>query len=188
MPSQAFTHTLEALLVDAAALQEAHTKLMVGKRDRRRELHHLNRASIVFSVSAWEGYVEAIALEAVLSAKPPAPPLGLWVVVEAQARKLIERFHTPNAGNVRKLFAEVLGLPDVSAAWKWQKCRPATAKKYLDDLLNIRHHIAHGVQPRPAVMGDDAAYWRRFVRQLAVKTDIRVAQHLEGEFGVRVGW
>lgn len=38
MPSRASTHTLGALLADAAALQDAHTKLKIGKRDCRREL------------------------------------------------------------------------------------------------------------------------------------------------------
>jgi hypothetical protein len=188
MPSNAFNDTLSPLLQDAGELKEIHSKLKTGKVGRQYGLASLNRASVIMSVSAWEGYVEAVTMEAVLATKATSGPHGLWDIAVGNAESLIKRFNTPDSGNVRKLFAAAIGLTDVTANWRWANCSVKKSTSYLDNLLYLRHQIAHGVKPRPSIAEVDATFWREFVEKLGRKTDATVRDYLCSGFGVSVPW
>jgi RiboL-PSP-HEPN len=60
------------------------------------------------------------------------------------AKSKISALNTPNHINVKKLYSTVLGLQDFTIGWG---ARRWTAQAYitkLDDLLTLRHRIAHG--------------------------------------------
>ncbi|PJZ59447.1 hypothetical protein CH376_23650 [Leptospira adleri] len=52
-------------------------------------------------------------------------------------------FHTPKAKNVDKLFADLLGITQISLSWYWQKMDCTKASKKLDEFVTIRGNIAH---------------------------------------------
>jgi hypothetical protein len=39
----------------------------------------------------------------------------------------------------------------VTAGWYWQNCDPQKAKALLNEAIKKRHHVAHGVNPRPII-------------------------------------
>jgi hypothetical protein len=141
-------------------------------------LASLNRAAVVITVSAWESYVEELMRESLRALYPAAPPLGHWPALSAFVLGEVGRFHTPNAQNVANLIQRCLGLPNVRASWGWRNCTSAQAENLLDQALNLRHQIAHGVNPRPAIDNRYSNWLPGFVRRLARCADNAVRNHL----------
>lgn len=190
MPSKAFTHHLLVLLEDADELLDAQQKLLAGAGRRRQwGKGSINRAVVVMCVSAWEGFVEQVVLEAVDTIHPAiGTPLGMWPVLSASARNLVGRFHTPNVDNVKKLINDSLGLADVTSSWSWRGCSAARARKQLADALKLRHQIAHGVRPSPVIPSRDAIGLLRFCRRIGIRTDSAIRHHLVSALGITSPW
>jgi hypothetical protein len=151
LPSTALTGHLVPLLTDAADLELAHGQLRTGRPGRQYGLAALNRAVVVVCISAWEAYIEELVRESLAALRPPTPPLGSWPALNASVRGLLGRFNTPNADQVRQLFSDALGLPDIHLSWAWQNSTSTQAVQRLAFAMDLRHQIAHGVNPRPLV-------------------------------------
>lgn len=165
MPSRAFTDHLLPLLRDAEDLDDATVDLRDAGWRPRPGPGALSRAVVVACVSAWEAYVEELVRESLTAIKPVAPPLGPWAALNAAARAAIGRFNTPNTDQVRLLIADAIGLPDVHHSWAWSGCPPARARERLQQAMDLRHAVAHGVNPRPAVNAVYASLLPEFFRQ-----------------------
>lgn len=188
MSSKAFSQYLDALLKDAEELEKAHGKLRTNKQGRQWGLGALNRGVVVISVSAWEAYIEELVKECLEAMRPPAPPFGVWPSLNAAARSQIGRFNTPNPDNVRTLLSEAIGIADVTDSWFWQGTSPKRARERLAEALRHRHHIAHGVNPRPTIHNQYASRLPEFFRRLGRCTDGAVRGYLVGTLGVRKPW
>jgi hypothetical protein len=126
--------------------------------------------------------------ECLAALRPAAPPLDPWPALNAWISGLIGRFHTPDAANVTRLIDQSLSLANVHLAWTWPSCTSAQAVRRLDDALNYRHQIAHGVHPRPGITNTYATSLSRFVRRLAACTDRAVRHHLVTVLGIANPW
>ena len=188
MASNAFTAQLLPLLDDAVHLYEAANLLPVGRTGRLFRIAALNRAIVVTCTSAWEAYIEELVRESLNVLRPAAPPLGLWPALNATVRGQLGRFNTPNTENIRLLISDALGLPDVHTSWAWQNCTSAQAVQRLADAMNLRHQIAHGVNPRPVVATLYASQLPDFFRRLGRCTDRAVRDHFEGVLGIVNPW
>jgi hypothetical protein len=135
-------------------------------------------ADVVMSLSAWEAYVEELVKESVTSFKPAVPTNTLWQSINADARSKIGRFHTPSTDNVRTLIADTIGLQDVTMSWHWQHMTVQQAKDRLGVALTYRHHIAHGVNPRPTIHNSCASRLPAFFKTLGRCTDRAVRDYL----------
>ncbi len=188
MASLALSSVLLPLLADARELEEAHTRLRTGRRGRQWRLGALNRAVVVMGVSAWEAYVEEVLKEAVVALRPANQPLGSWSALNAVALSQAGRFNNPNVQNVRALFADLIGLPDVTTAWFWRNCTTARAREYLEEAMRQRHHIAHGVNPRPTIHNAYSSWLPDFFEKLGTCTDGAVRLHLVTVLGIPNPW
>ncbi len=188
MPSNAFTVHLFNLLEDAENLNEAYDRLKTGKPGPQSELVPLNRAAVVICVSAWEAYIEELIRESVVAMRPAAPPLGAWSVHNAWILGQLGRFNNPNMENVRTLISDAIGLQDVQQSWVWQNCTSAQAIQRLTHAMRLRHQIAHGVNPRPAVNNDYSSQLPGFFRRLGRATDRAVRNHLVNAIGLVHPW
>lgn len=188
MPSRAFTDYLDALLKDAEEIQNAHTELRTGNPGRQWGLGGLNRASVVMCVSAWEAYVEELIKESLEKMKPAGAPLGNWPALNASARSEIGRFNNPNPDKVRMLFADGIGLQNISDNWHWHGCSKKEAIDNLQKALNFRHKIAHGVNPRPTVHNYYSRWLPGFFRRLGKETDEAVKNYLVNVLSLPAPW
>ncbi len=188
MPSNAFSSHLRDLLGDTEELKDAHSQLKTGNPGRQYGLGALNRAVIVLSVSAWESYLEQLIREALLACRPQAPPTGLWSALNEFCIVQVKRFHTPNANNVKELFLNTLGLADIRSAWVWRNLTQQQAIAKLDDALQFRLMIAHGVNPRPTIHHRYASVLPDFIVRLARATDDATRAHLGAMFGIQNPW
>lgn len=60
------------------------------------------------------------------------------------ARSRISSLNTPNPGNVQKLCAAVIGLSGLSSNWTSKRLDEGAYISRMNDLLTLRHRIAHG--------------------------------------------
>jgi hypothetical protein len=148
----------------------------------------LNRAVVVVCASAWEAYIEALVLESLNFLQPPAPPLGLWPALNATVRGQLGRFNNPNRDNIRMLLSDALGLQNIHTFWAWQNCTSDQAVQRLTQALDVRHAIAHGVNPRPIVATFYATQLPDFYRRLGRCTDRAVRDHLVNVLGIVNPW
>lgn len=189
MPSNAFNDHLMKLLEDAKDLLLAHRRLRTGQAGRQWRLAALNRAVVVTCVSAWEGYVEEVLLEAVNTLRPAVGgPLGNWPALNASARSAIGRFHNPNVDQVRTLFSDGIGLADITASWRWRSCTVEHARDLLTRALRHRQEIAHGVNPRPIIHVAYATQLPAFFRRLGSQTDAGIREFLVNTLGIANPW
>jgi hypothetical protein len=172
MPSHAYMILLEVLVADAADSEAAHTRLRTGQPGRQWGLGAINRAVVVLCVSAWEAYLEEVLKEAIEVLRPRGPDMGTWPALKAAAMSEIGRFNNPNVENSTRLFASCIGLADVTVSWGWRNCARQTARDYLNDALTHRHHIAHGVNPRPTIHNGYSGWLPGFFRRLGNCTDV----------------
>jgi len=140
-------------------------------------------------VSAWEAYVEEVVKEALDILKPASPPLGVWPALNASGRSNVGRFNNPNVQNTRMLLRDCIGLDDITDSWAWDRTTAARACERLEEAIRYRHHIAHGVIPRPVIHNQQ--YTGRlpaFFRNLGVTTDEGVTDYFNDEYGIATGW
>ena len=188
MPSNAYAAHLEPLLDDAQELLNAHAALRTGARGRQYGLAALNRATVVMCVSAWEAFIEELVREALEAIRPSAPPLGTWPALNASARGAIGRFNTPNTDQVRLLLSDSIGLPDIQNQWSWRNCSPAQARPRLQQAMDYRHEIAHGVNPRPVIHNQYSSRLPELFRSLGRCTDAAVRNYLVNTLGIANPW
>lgn len=188
MPSIAFRDHLLPLLADARHLNETRQRLPPGTTDRPGCLLALNRGVVVVCISAWEAYVEALVRESLEALRPPAPPLGLWPALNATVRGQFGRFNTPSTDNVRLLISDALGLANVHHAWTWPRTTSSQAVALLAAAMDLRHQIAHGVNPRPIVHNGYATQLPVLFRRLGRCTDAAVRSHLVATLGIANPW
>lgn len=188
MASRSFRNYLVVLLQDAEELIQAHAKLRTGQRGRQWKLGALNRAVVLMCVSAWEAYVEELAKEALESFRPTMGAVSQWQSLNAACRSQIGRFNTPNSQNVRLLIADAIGLQNVTDSWHWQNCTVVDARRRLDEVLDFRHKIAHGVNPRPIIHNQWVGKLPTFFRILGRCTDKAVRHYLRTKLGVKKPW
>ncbi len=187
MPSSSYTTVLEPLLADVADLIGAHEDGRTGQRGRQWHLSGLNRSIVVITVSAWEAYVESVVSEVVDAIRPAAPPLDPWPALKAHVDSSRGRFNTPNPDNVKKHVATI-GVANITTAWAWQANSAAQVRQRLEDLVMLRHKIAHGVHPRPTVHHKYAVAAPALVRKVAQCTDAAIKLDVQNRLGVTLAW
>lgn len=188
MPSNAYTGHLLPLLRDAEDLDDGYAELRVSTPGRARSLSALNRAAVVICVSAWEAYVEELVRESLEALRPVGPAMGAWPALNATARAAVGRFNTPNTDQVRILISDTIGLPDIQNAWTWFNCTSSQAQARLREAMDIRHAVAHGVNPRPPISNQYSSLLPDFFRRLGRCTDAAVRGHLVNALGVANPW
>jgi hypothetical protein len=188
MASNAFTGHLLPLLLDADNLSATSAELPLGITDRLSRIAALNRSVVVTCVSAWEAYIEELVRESLNALRPPTPPLGLWPALNATVRGQLGRFNTPNTENIRLLISDAIGLPEIQTSWRWQNCTSTQAVQRLADAMTLRHQIAHGTTPRPAVTTVYSDHLPEFFRRLARCTDRAIRDHLVTVLGIPNPW
>jgi hypothetical protein len=111
-------------------------------------------------------------------------------VLEGHQEEILRRhtgpFHSPTSENIDSLFQSLLGLKGVSRHWKWRGMTAARARVRLDQLVVLRHQIAHGVHARELIRKSTVESYTHFVHRLAVSLRNALASHLKKQTGKRI--
>ena len=122
-------------------------------------------------------------------------PLAMWDLADdgwkaraaARLSSLMEernrRLNTPKSDQIDELFANAIGLPGVSGAWRWPKMSVAQAKAKLDKFVTLRGEIAHRGAAASSVKKTHVTDYLKHVTRLVAKTGGRVNAHVKHATG-----
>lgn len=92
-------------------------------------------------------------------------------------------FNTPKSENVRTLFKNAIGLPDVTAGWRWQRMSPVRAAQKLDEVVSLRGAIAHRATADAPVLKEDIEKTAGHIGKLVQRSIDTVCEYVE-ELGI----
>jgi len=140
-------------------------------------------------VSAWEAYIEQVAIEAVEALRPAGPaPLGSWPARYASVKASVGHLHQPNVQHGKMLISGSIGLADITAYWTWAGVTVGDACQRLENAVGTRNRVAHGVNPRPPIPTAYATGLQVFFQQLASHTDAGILDFLMNILGIASPW
>lgn len=88
------------------------------------------------------------------------------------------RLNTPKAEHIDELFANALGLSNVSSSWKWKRMSSGRAKEKLDKFVALRGAIAHRGAAASGVKKSHVQDYFKHVQRLVGKTGGAVNAHV----------
>ncbi len=178
-----------------------HEGITGDRPGRRYNVEVLNKSAFVFITAYWEAYIEDICREfssflvsssndhknfpqkgrlaatrKLLENKDERKVWDLagdgWKkIMSGYVKKLLNNFHTPSTSNVDKLFENLFNVSTLSSSWKWAGMSSVKARTKLDELINIRHNIAHGKEMPRSVTKKNAETYLNLIETLVQKTD-----------------
>lgn len=206
--SQAYSQTYDSLIQDVQNLMTLHPST-AGTRGRPAgDTGPLLRSALVLLHTAWENYVERVAIEGLdfllgqigsdhtklhhtleqklAALKNPWALAGTgW---QTEARNAVERevgrLNTPNVENTEQLLDLAIGLPDALHNISWPKVGKPKVLANVDEFVHdIRGEIVHrGTTLGPLHKGG-VKDWISFFDGLASRLDKKIGTHLETETG-----
>lgn len=108
---------------------------------------------------------------------------GWKEVLLEYSKKLIGSFNTPNYDKVDILFDRSIGKKNISENWKWNGMTAEKAKQMLDEILTIRHELAHKGRAKQTINKKKLEEYIHFIHRLVVCTNNSVANYLKKELG-----
>ncbi|WP_191485987.1 HEPN domain-containing protein [Pseudomonas syringae pv. atrofaciens] len=114
---------------------------------------------------------------------------GWRAVLEAHKGEVLDKWvgtlNTPKTPQVNKLYEELIGIPQISSCWRWEKMSATRAADKLDEYITIRGNIAHRIRDKDAVKKSVGFQYLNHVIQIVYRTEKTVADYLERETGLR---
>lgn len=112
---------------------------------------------------------------------------GWQAVLLRHRQTVLDRYvgtlNTPKPEQVDGLFAELIGLVDLSSHWRWTKTTADQARKRLTELVELRGDIAHRVKTTRKVTKAEVVRARDFTSRLAAVSSNQVRRHAHGLVG-----
>lgn len=108
--------TFERALSDAEALLKCYDDLNENKDKSSPPPEALKRASLIMILTAWETYVEDIAMELFEKKFSSIRGCQIGTFMEQQFSNKLKSFHNPDSQKTKQLFLEFFGA-DVASCW-----------------------------------------------------------------------
>lgn len=186
-----------------------HAQLTGTGPGRRHDVQVLNKSAVLLVVATWESFVESLVLTGAtylsenvedISKLPPKPKAAIARRLEAdkheaavwalaadgwkaqlceEAKERIRRLNTPTVANVDSVFFHCLGFSKLSSHWHWPGGTHESVLNRLNNLLSLRHEIAHGIEMSRSVTKRYVERSNDFVIRLAAISSNRVRGHLK---------
>lgn len=210
MPSNAFGEYLDNLR-DVHRLVLLHASLNGSGRGRR-GLGHLTRGGILLLCAAWERYTESVIVESATYLQQHLPnrvsmPVNVaqkilnhansnnnaWTATQANGptwgviyldyiRRQTDALNTPKYENLKNLFHNCIGVPDVATLW-------SSPSQEITDFVALRGEVAHRGSSSTYVTIATLKVLEPSIKTFATETDNEVARHLKALSGAnRLPW
>ncbi len=89
------------------------------------------------------------------------------------------KLNTPKTDQINDLFEAAIGLPNVSASWRWKKMSAAQAKTKLDNYVTLRGAVAHRGAAASSIKKAQVSDYFQHVKSLVGKTGGKVNAYLK---------
>jgi hypothetical protein len=206
--SRAYSQTYDSLIQDVQNLITLHPSAEGTRGRPAGDTGPLLRSAVVLLHTAWENYVERVALEGLdfslsrigsdhtklhhalkqklAALKNPWALAGSGWQTEARHAVASEagRLNTPNVENTERLIDLAIGLPDALHDISWPKMAKVSVLANVDEFVHdIRGEIVHkGTTPGPLHKAGVKS-WINFFDGLVSRLDARIGKHLDTETG-----
>lgn len=107
------------------------------------KLAFMSQSYVIHLVASWQSFLEDLVEFAYAGLAKNAENSILSQLAKARVYDAVKRFNTPNHENVDKLLKETLNIAKVTNCWSWTGMSIEQAKAVVNDLLKMRHRIAH---------------------------------------------
>ncbi|MCJ8321800.1 MAG: HEPN domain-containing protein [Colwellia sp.] len=107
------------------------------------KINYLNQTYVFHLVAYWQDFIESLVKRKFSDIKSGSGEHVLDDVLNLHVDNQLKRFNTPNTENIDQLFKDTLGLIKITNSWETAEFSKSEAKKYLEQILNSRHQIAH---------------------------------------------
>ena len=204
MSNSQVSQTYDSLIQDVQNLITLHPSTEGTRGRPAGDTGPLLRSAVVLLHTAWENYVERVAIEGLefllgqigsdhlklhhaleqklAALKNPWALAGTGWQVEARnaVGQQVGRLNTPDVVNTEKLLNLAIGLPDALHDISWPKTGKAKVLANVDEFVHdIRGEIVHrGTAPGPLHKGGVKS-WINFFDGLVTRLDKKIGTHLE---------
>ena len=97
--------------------------------------------------------------------------------------KHLGTFNTPRTAQIDGLYETLLGIPELSSNWHWQKMTQENAKQKLEELITVRGDIAHRVKTGKAVTKENLNSSAYFIQRLGAISSNVLCDFLHSQVG-----
>lgn len=104
---------------------------------------YLYQTYIIQLVASWQGFIETLLTKTLNKVLSDISNDNVKEALKTNLKKQIKRFNTPNSQNVNELFSSLLGVEKILDRVTFNELSSKEVKKKLEDILQIRHDIAH---------------------------------------------
>ena len=98
-------------------------------------------------------------------------------------RRYITPLNVPDSKRVDEFFEQLLGIRRLSSSWSWAGVSAGGTRRKLDELVTLRHEIAHSVKTRTPVYKATVIDRAHFIKRLAGVMSNRLREFLMERVG-----
>jgi hypothetical protein len=208
--SKAYSETFHSLMQDVQNLDALHPAPKGTPGRPPGDSGPLLRSIVVLLHTAWENYVEQVALEGldflleeigqdhtklphalkakVAVAKNPWALAGILWQTEAReaVRREAAKLNTPNVANTESLLDLALGMPEALHGVRWQKMSNPKVVANIDEFVHdIRGEIVHKGSTPGTLNKADVGAWITFFANLTLRLDNKIGEYLLSVSGAK---
>ena len=134
----------------------------------------LKRATLIMILTAWETYIEDIALELFEQKFGILKGSHACKYIEKNFQNELKRFHNPDSLKTKRLFEDYFGI-DVTEHWTLQNYIPEQARAQLNKWIKKRgdavHRMSININAPDIVKRDERDKCLRFFSELVTSTE-----------------
>ncbi|OZI08187.1 hypothetical protein BWI93_10560 [Siphonobacter sp. BAB-5385] len=151
-PLQIFSKKLVSLKHLLLIIDDLNDNQNINKKSIKES--HLLKSYIVLLVSYWQVFIEDLLHHCIKNICNNTVDSRLHIILKNNLKEKIKHFNTPNTDKIDLIFSSVIGIDKITL--KLQDS--VNNKKAINDILKIRHHIAHtGYSPETLTKEDNFA-------------------------------
>jgi len=82
-----------------------------------------------------------------------------------------KELNTASSKNIKRFFENIIGIKDITSNWKYNNLTSVECANKLDDLIDLRHDIAHGANIRQNELNiKNTTFYNNFLREISSLT------------------
>lgn len=144
--------------------------------------HYLSQTYIIHLVSHWQVFIEELikyGFYKLLKKVNEGNGIQSFInVLEKNYQYEIKKFNTPNCKSIDRIFENTIGIKSISNKFEWDKMSRDKAVQKLDEILQIRHRIAHtGYSQKELFIEENFSYMKHmynlaYILQYAISSEL----------------
>ena len=107
------------------------------------KLTFLSQSYVIHLVAFWQTFIEDLVKFSYAELAKKTDETTFSKLAKARIDDALKRFNTPNPENIDKLFKETLNIEKITTCWSWEGTSRNQAIVIVNELLKMRHRIAH---------------------------------------------